>query len=222
MLKHVIIRLLILFMIILGLMLYSNFKTNEKLELYQTKNNIIMKELETQKSIVNSIKKNEEVKNQKIKELEDENKKIILKCEEYSKENAALENTIKKYMSIGAIPQNYKLPEKSNRGAYDRHSGKMTYVGEWLCTYYAPVYPECPDNKGITRSGEPIIPAKTIAIDPKYWKFGQKFYIDGIGTVVCNDTGGAIKGRNRADIATFNLKVSNSGSFKARVYLIEE
>lgn len=145
---------------------------------------------------------------------------LVSKNQEQSKQAAALENTIKKFAyATGERPQNYIIPKTVSRGSYDRY--EKTYVGVWLGTYYAPNPKECGNNKGITASGRPVEPGKTIAVDPKYWKLGTRFYIEGIGEVLATDTGSAIKGRERFDYCVFDTKLSGAGNFKAKVWVIK-
>lgn len=174
------------------------------------------------KQNVNINKQKEELQKNiqyKIKEL----KSLQSHTEDLSKQNTKYENIVKKLMSIGKTPQHYIIPTPISRGSYERYKDSMEYVGEWLCTYYAPVPAECSNNRGITASGKPITPGETVAIDKRYWHFGTKFYIEALGiVVVAEDTGSAIKGRNRIDIATLSTLISGSGSFKSKVYLIKE
>lgn len=57
---------------------------------------------------------------------------------------------------------------------------------------------ECGNGKGITSSGIKVQENRTIACPPSF-PFGAKIEIDGMGTYVCEDRGGAIKG-NHVDI----------------------
>ncbi len=57
---------------------------------------------------------------------------------------------------------------------------------------------ECGKSDGITASGTKVQENKTLACPPQY-KFGTLVQIDGYGTYICEDRGGAIKG-NRFDI----------------------
>jgi len=57
---------------------------------------------------------------------------------------------------------------------------------------------ECGNSKGITASGIKVAIKRTIACPPAF-PFGVKLEIEGYGTFVCEDRGGAIKG-NHIDI----------------------
>lgn len=160
---------------------------------------------------------------QKLMEKDAKINSLISYNNELSKQSAALENTVKKFSyATGTRPQNWRIPQEVSRGSYDRQRNNMEYVGEWLGTYYAPNPKECGNNKGLTASGLPVEPGRTIAVDPKYWKLGTKFYIEGIGEVQAIDTGSAIKGRNRFDFCVLDTKLSGAGNFKAKVYVIKE
>lgn len=82
------------------------------------------------------------------------------------------------------------------------------YIGEWKITFYTISKKECGKTDGITASGNKVTPYVTCAIDKKYWKFGNKFYVDGFGTVIAEDIGGSIKGRHRMDIYVDSVKVA--------------
>jgi 3D (Asp-Asp-Asp) domain-containing protein len=57
---------------------------------------------------------------------------------------------------------------------------------------------ECGKSDGITASGKKVKKNETIAC-PKSFAFGTKVNIEGHGTYICQDRGGAIKG-NKIDI----------------------
>ncbi len=63
---------------------------------------------------------------------------------------------------------------------------------------YTAAADECGKSDGITASGRKVAEGRTLACPPQY-AFGIKIEIDGMGTYVCEDRGGAIKG-NRFDI----------------------
>lgn len=64
-------------------------------------------------------------------------------------------------------------------------------------------------GKPITASGLPVVPERTLAVDPAHWFYGQLFWLDfqhplapserKTGLLLASDTGAAIKGRLRAD-----------------------
>jgi 3D (Asp-Asp-Asp) domain-containing protein len=159
-----------------------------------------------------------EIENKYFEIMGDKKAEEIVKV--YEEENARLQNTIKEWAALGVKPQNYQLPVLVHRGDFDRE--KMEPVGEWVGTMYCPDKQECSNNLGYTSSSKPVIPGTTIACDNRYWKYGERFYIEGIGLVENWDTGSAIKGRNRFDLCVFDKKLSTSGSFKAKVWRIIE
>jgi len=63
---------------------------------------------------------------------------------------------------------------------------------------YTAAADECGKSDGITASGRKVTEGRTLACPPGY-VFGTKVEIDGMGTYVCEDRGGAIKG-NHFDI----------------------
>jgi 3D (Asp-Asp-Asp) domain-containing protein len=63
---------------------------------------------------------------------------------------------------------------------------------------YTAAADECGKSDGITASGAKVQANRTLACPPVY-KFGTKISIEGMGTYVCEDRGGAIKG-NHFDI----------------------
>ena len=63
---------------------------------------------------------------------------------------------------------------------------------------YTAAADECDNNLGITASGIKVKEKRTIACPPEF-PFGAKMEIEGYGTYVCEDRGGAIKG-NHVDI----------------------
>jgi len=63
---------------------------------------------------------------------------------------------------------------------------------------YTAAADECGKSDGITASGVKVQANRTLAC-PRQYKFGTKIEIEGMGTYVCEDRGGAIKG-NHFDI----------------------
>jgi 3D (Asp-Asp-Asp) domain-containing protein len=63
---------------------------------------------------------------------------------------------------------------------------------------YTAAADECGKSDGITSSGIKVGSSRTLACPPQY-PFGTKIQIEGVGTLICEDRGGAIKG-NHFDI----------------------
>lgn len=63
---------------------------------------------------------------------------------------------------------------------------------------YTAAADECGKSDGITASGLKVKENRTLACPPAY-PFGTKIKIEGVGTLICEDRGGAIKG-NKFDI----------------------
>jgi 3D (Asp-Asp-Asp) domain-containing protein len=63
---------------------------------------------------------------------------------------------------------------------------------------YTAAADECGKNDGITASGVKVKENRTLACPPRF-PFGTKITIEGVGTLTCEDRGGAIKG-NKFDI----------------------
>ena len=61
------------------------------------------------------------------------------------------------------------------------------YIGEYEVTAYA--------GDTITATGSTPIPYRTVAVDPQVIPLETVLYIDGIGEVVAEDTGSAVKGK---------------------------
>ncbi|HEX3028688.1 MAG TPA: 3D domain-containing protein, partial [Clostridia bacterium] len=140
-----------------------------------------------------------------IKELMGQNEQLKVINRELTKDNIALQNSLKMAASVGIKPQNFRRFNGITRGEVERGE----YAGCFLGTAYTPSTEECGNNEGITNSGIPIIPGVSIAVDTKYWPIGTLFYIRGLGYAVAMDTGAAIKGKYRFDFAVFDKKFAD-------------
>lgn len=67
---------------------------------------------------------------------------------------------------------------------------------EVIATAYTP---DDGDGDGIAADGRPVVPYRSIAVDPAVIAAGSKVYVPGFGVMNPHDTGGAIQG-NRIDI----------------------
>ncbi len=140
-----------------------------------------------------------------IKELKEQNEQLKVINRELTKDNIALQNSLKMAASVGIKPQNFRKFNGITRGEVERGE----YAGCFLGTAYTPSIEECGNNEGITHSGIPIIPGVSIAVDTRYWPIGTLFYIRGLGYAVAMDTGAAIKGKYRFDFAVFDKKFAD-------------
>ncbi|MDD2225336.1 MAG: 3D domain-containing protein [Candidatus Shapirobacteria bacterium] len=75
-------------------------------------------------------------------------------------------------------------------------------LGSWKISHYTTSAEECGNNLGITTSGQLATPGFTIAVDPNARQLKRIFYSKDLGFVISADTGGSIKGQNRADYLT--------------------
>lgn len=163
------------------------------------------------------------IKNEEILELIEELKSKNIELETINKEliedNIELQNSLKTAASIGIKPQSYTNFEGINtRGSIERGE----YIGKFLGTFYTPSAEECGNDKGITRSGHPIMPGVSIAIDKEHWPFGTIFYIKGLGYAIAMDTGSDIKGKYRFDFAVFDKDFATKmGKDYWDVYLVK-
>ncbi|MFF2179324.1 ubiquitin-like domain-containing protein [Lysinibacillus sp. NPDC058147] len=104
-----------------------------------------------------------------------------------------------------------------SRGSSEPASGKEFYV---TATAYTP---NCSGCSGISATGINLKSGsglKVIAVDPSVIKLGSKVWVEGYGTAIAGDTGGAIKG-NRIDILVQSeSQASNWGVRKVRVKVL--
>lgn len=154
-----------------------------------------------------------------IEKLEKQNKELTAKVKDLTNDNIALQNSLKMAASVGVKPQSYSVFE----GLEQRETiNRGKYIGKFLGTAYTPSVEECGNDKGITKSGEPIIPGISVAIDERYWPFGTVFYIKGLGYTVAMDTGSAVKGKYRFDFSVLDRDFAMQlGSRKWDVYLVK-
>lgn len=98
-------------------------------------------------------------------------------------------------------------------------------LGTFKLTAYCPCSKCCGKwANGITATGVTARANHTIAVDPRVIPYGSTVYIEGLGTYVAEDCGGAIKG-NRIDIFyNTHSEALNSGvtALNPKVYLIKD
>lgn len=179
--------------------------------------NFAKQELEVQKNEVEQQKEQVEIeRNQVLSDAE-----LIAQTNLYLVEqNIKLQNTLKDAASVGVKPANYEDADTVNTAV---DYSKLEYIGEFEGTAYTPSVEECSNSLGYTASGKPIIAGVSIAVDNKYWKFGTKFYIEGLGFVVAMDTGSMVKGKYRFDYAVFDKDYAlKLGRKNWKVYLVND
>lgn len=95
----------------------------------------------------------------------------------------------------------------------NKEEASKKYMGEFTLYAYS--------GHGITSTGTKPKINYTIAVDPKIIPYGSKVYIEGYGTYIAEDCGGAIKG-NKIDIfMSSNAECNKFGVRKAKVYIIK-
>lgn len=72
--------------------------------------------------------------------------------------------------------------------------------------------------QGRTATGTTPIPNKTVACDKA--NLGRTFHLEGVGTVTCEDTGGAIKGAGRFDLYLETVQEARQWGVKKIVYKV--
>lgn len=96
---------------------------------------------------------------------------------------------------------------------------KNGYLGRFKLTAYCACSQCCGKWGARTATGTAPMQGRTIAVDPKVIPYGSSVYIEGWGTYIAEDTGGAIK-NNRIDIFFNNhTEALNFGVRYADVYL---
>lgn len=168
---------------------------------------------------INSLQENLSVAQAKLDRLEAEVAALL-------KENEQLRNTVKTAARAGVKVPSRGLPSRGSLGRdADRCFGwrQGTYVGQWVCTAYNPVAWQCDSTPEITATGNRVQPGYTAAIDPRYWRFGTRFYVAGLGEVIADDTGAKVKGRERIDICVQDIAFAKQlGKWVADVWVLDE
>ncbi|MBC6679559.1 peptidoglycan DD-metalloendopeptidase family protein [Mogibacterium sp. BX12] len=100
-------------------------------------------------------------------------------------------------------------------------SGKKKDLGIFELTAYCACRKCTGDGDGITATGTKAESYKTVAVDPNEIPLGSKLYIEGIGTVRAEDTGGAIKGKRIDLFIGSHQEALSFGRQKHRVYLMK-
>lgn len=134
--------------------------------------------------------------------------------------HSAFDNYNALYPTYTELNNQYNQELKQEQEAEQNSKGR--YIGQAKITAYTP----SPSENGgysVTATGAPLSGNEwaIVAGDPSYWRYGTKFYIEGVGTVTMLDCGGAIKGSNRFDLLV-PIGQANSWGIQYRdVWVIE-
>lgn len=133
---------------------------------------------------------------------------------------------VKQYNSLTAQYKNEVAAEEAAKKKAEeekkKEQGNRVLLGKWKITAYT----SSPSENGgsnLTATGKRLAGNEwsIIAIDPSYWRYGTKFYIEGVGVVTAEDCGGAIKSANRADLLVPIGQADSWGIQYRNVYLVK-
>lgn len=134
---------------------------------------------------------------------------------------------VKQYNSLTAqykieVAAEEAAKKKAEEEKKKQEQGNRVLLGKWKITAYT----SSPSENGgstLTATGKRLAGNEwsIIAIDPSYWRYGTKFYIEGVGVVTAEDCGGAIKSANRADLLVPIGQADSWGIQYRNVYLVK-
>ena len=124
------------------------------------------------------------------------------------------ENLVQSIIAENAVTVKKPTNEDPNKNNWE-------YLGEYKLSFYCACAKCCGKTDGITASGAIAKEGTTIAVDPRKIPLGSKVYIEGWGTYIAQDTGGAIK-QNRIDVfMSSHQRALNAGIAHAKVWIVE-
>lgn len=130
----------------------------------------------------------------KDKEISEVKQTLTNKEEQIQNQENEIEELKKKLVS--KLEEEQKQEEEAQRYVVSRgNTDNSEYLGNFTISFYTPYDSGC---TGITATGTVATPNRTVAVDPRVIPLGTKLYIEGLGEVIAEDTGGAIVG-NRLD-----------------------
>lgn len=185
--------LLLSFMIIIGIYTtFSLINKNKQTQVFQISlpsTQISMENINTQNIPIPLDIKEKMIAEQKAK-IEEENRTRELKKQEQIKLAKAKEQQEKR--KVAKVVNN-----TTSRGDVESRKDNSEYV-KFTATAYCGCAKCCGKSTGKTASGTTATAGRTVAMSSSY-SFGTKIEIQGMGTYIVEDRGGAIKG-NRIDI----------------------
>jgi 3D (Asp-Asp-Asp) domain-containing protein len=185
--------LLLSLMIIIGIYTtFSLINKNKQTQVFQISlpsTQISMENINTQNIPIPLDIKEKMIAEQKAK-IEEENKTQELKKQEQIKLAKAKEQQEKR--KVAKVVNN-----TTSRGDIESRKDNSGYI-KFTATAYCGCAKCCGKSTGKTASGTTATAGRTVAMSSSY-SFGTKIEIQGMGTYIVEDRGGAIKG-NRIDI----------------------
>ena len=185
--------LLLSLMIIIGIYTtFSLINKNEQTQVFQISlpsTQISMENINTQNIPIPLDIKEKMIAEQKAK-IEEENRTQELKKQEQIKLAKAKEQQEKR--KVAKVVNN-----TTSRGNVEGRKDNSGYI-KFTATAYCGCAKCCGKSTGKTASGTTATAGRTVAMSSSY-SFGTKIEIQGMGTYIVEDRGGAIKG-NRIDI----------------------
>ena len=185
--------LLLSLMIIIGIYTtFSLINKNKQTQVFQISlpsTQISMENINTQNIPIPLDIKEKMIAEQKTK-IEEENKTQELKKQEQIKLAKAKEQQEKR--KVAKVVNN-----TTSRGDIESRKDNSGYI-KFTATAYCGCAKCCGKSTGKTASGTTATAGRTVAMSSSY-SFGTKIEIQGMGTYIVEDRGGAIKG-NRIDI----------------------
>ena len=134
---------------------------------------------------------------------------------------------VKQYNSLTAqykkeVADEEAAKKKAEEEKKKKEQGTRVLLGKFKITAYTPS-PSENGGSSVTATGRSLYGNEwsIVAADPSYWRYGTKFYIEGVGTVSMQDCGGAIKGSNRFDLLVPCGQADSWGVQYRNVYLVK-
>ena len=134
---------------------------------------------------------------------------------------------VKQYNSLTAqykkeVAAEEAAKKKAEEEKKKQEQGNRVLLGKFKITAYTP----SPSENGgstVTATGRSLYGNEwsIVAADPSYWRYGTKFYIEGVGEVSMQDCGGAVRGSNRFDLLVPCGQADSWGIQYRNVYLIK-
>lgn len=136
----------------------------------------------------------------------------ILKQQKAVAEKEKELSTLKKKLT--SLENKKKIPSISRGG----NPINAEYLGSFRVTFYTPYDGS---STGRTATGTKAIPGKTVAVDPNVIPLGTRLFVEGLGEVIAEDTGGVIRG-NRLDYCVSSRQEAYKlGVKKLKIWIIK-